>query len=83
MTNQAPPFPRIRQLAEQLHALGPKPLTELLLEVAAGSNLWDRLGVYCRLDPEVVRKLGGDNFNAEATANETALRIFPKHTNES
>jgi hypothetical protein len=73
---RAPPFPRIRQLAEQLHTLGPMPLTELLLEVAAGSNLWERLEAYCQLDPDIVRKLGADDYNAEATANATALRAF-------
>ena len=71
-----PPFPRIRQLAERLHALGPKPLTELLFEVAAGHDLWGRLEAYSHMNPEIVRALGGDDFKAEATAETTAIRAF-------
>jgi hypothetical protein len=69
---------RIRHMAEQLHALGPRSLAKLLLEVAAGSDLWDRLEVYCQLNPAIVRNLGSDDFTAEATANATAFRVFGK-----
>jgi len=40
----------VRPLAEKLHALGPRPLTEFLLEVAADADLWERLEECCRLD---------------------------------
>jgi hypothetical protein len=44
------PFSSVRPLAEEPHALGPRLLTEFLLEVAAGADLWDCLEEYCRLD---------------------------------
>lgn len=51
---------RLQYLAARLHALGPRPTYELLREVAAGADLFNRLEVYGRLDRDIVRALGGD-----------------------
>jgi hypothetical protein len=55
-------IPRLRHLAERLHALGPRPLFEFLVEVAAGADLVDRLERYADLDPDVVHRLGADRM---------------------
>lgn len=52
---------RQRQAAH-LHLLGPRPVLEALIEVAAGVELDTVLSDYARLDPEVMIALGGDNF---------------------
>ena len=52
---------RQRQVAH-LHLLGPRPVLEALIEVAAGVELDTVLSDYARLDPEVVIALGGDKF---------------------
>jgi hypothetical protein len=39
--------------AEKLHALGPRPVIEFLLEIAAGADLWEPLEECCRLDRPV------------------------------
>jgi hypothetical protein len=54
------PDVRLQRLAARLHALGPRSTYELLRELAAGADLFIRLEVYARLDPDVVRALGGD-----------------------
>jgi hypothetical protein len=51
---------RLQRLVARLHALGPRPMYELVRELAAGADLFDRLEVYSRLDPHIVRALGGD-----------------------
>jgi hypothetical protein len=61
-TSTAPNPARIRQRAGRLHDLGPRPVAELLLEVAAGADLWKRLERFCLLDPNVVRALGADRM---------------------
>jgi hypothetical protein len=54
------PLVRLQYLAARLHALGPRPTYELLRELAAGADLLNRLEVYARLDPDMVRALGAD-----------------------
>jgi hypothetical protein len=49
---------RFRRLLERLHQLGPRPVGELLLEVANGRDLIEALEEYARLDPAVVEALG-------------------------
>ena len=53
---------RLRFLATRIHALGPRPLYELMRELCDGHDLIDALERYARLDPGVVRALGGDAF---------------------
>jgi hypothetical protein len=57
-----PNIPRLRHLAEQLHALGPRPLFEFLLEIIAGADPMTRLERYAQLDPDVVHDLGADQL---------------------
>ena len=54
--------PRRERDAEHLHDLGPRPVLEALVEVAAGANLDRVLAGFARLDPETVRQLDGDKF---------------------
>jgi hypothetical protein len=58
------PLQRLQVLTEHLHSLGPRALHEFLLEVIAapGGDVVERLEVYRRLDPAVVRAVGGDQF---------------------
>jgi hypothetical protein len=53
---------RLRRLAAHLHSLGPRPLHEFLREIAAGADLFERLERYARLDPAIVKYLGGDRL---------------------
>jgi hypothetical protein len=55
-------IPKVRPqyLAARLHALGPRLACELLREITAGANLFDRLERYATLDPDIVCALGGD-----------------------
>ena len=55
-----PPVYRINHLASRIHALGPRPLAELLNEVAAGRDLFERLEVYAALPADVIKAFGGD-----------------------
>jgi hypothetical protein len=59
-TPRSIPLVRLQYLAARLHALGPRPTYELLRELATGEDLCDRLEVYARLDPDMVRALGAD-----------------------
>jgi hypothetical protein len=54
--------PRFHRLTEHLHRLGPRPVGELLLEVAAGRDLIDALERYAVLDPASVARLGGRDW---------------------
>ena len=49
-----------------VHALGPRPLGEMLSEIAKATGrpdiVVDRVEAYSRLDPELIRYLGGDRF---------------------
>jgi hypothetical protein len=55
--------PRVRRLTVNLHALGPRPLGELLLELVEvhgiGDDVLDRLEVYYGLSDYAVESLGG------------------------
>ena len=55
---------RLQRAVERLYRLGPRPVMELLVEVAGGADLDTALATYARLDPEVVRSLDGDRFPA-------------------
>ena len=54
-----------RQIA-RVHALGVRPLAEMIAEIATltgeSALIADRVAAYARLDPEIVRALGGDRF---------------------
>jgi hypothetical protein len=54
--------PRFHPLTERLHQLGPRPLGELLIEVAAGGDLLDTLGRYTRHSPKFVRHVGARDW---------------------
>jgi hypothetical protein len=57
------PFDRrdeIRRLGGHLHALGPRPVAELLLELDEKVDVLARLEAYARLDPSIVKYLGAD-----------------------
>ena len=56
---------RLRQLAKPLHRLGPLPTFDLLREVAAGADLYERLEQYARLDPAIVKYLGASELRPE------------------
>src|SRR5262245_48789084 len=51
---------RFQYLVGRLHALGPRPVDELLREIVAGADVFACLETYARLDPEFVRMYGGD-----------------------
>ena len=57
---------RFHRQVEKLHRLGPRATGELLAEIGeqrhCGTFIEQRLRVYARLDPEVVRELDGDEF---------------------
>jgi hypothetical protein len=59
---------RLRHLARRLHALGERPLYELMRELVAGADPVGRLEVYCRIDPAILAALGGDVLPAMMTA---------------
>lgn len=48
--------------AQHLHALGPRPLLNALIEAAAFGDVDAVLERYSALDPDLVRALGGDRF---------------------
>jgi hypothetical protein len=56
--------PRIQRLAAQIHALGPRPLYELLRELDAGAELGPTLERYAKLAPlaEFIAANDGDDF---------------------
>ncbi len=53
---------RRQRAAEHLYNLGPRPVLEALAEVEAGAELDRVLADFARLDPKMVRQLGGDQF---------------------
>jgi hypothetical protein len=55
---------RLRQLAERIHALGPRPLFELLAELEDGAELQPTLEAYARLErlAGFIRDHGGDRL---------------------
>ncbi len=58
--------PRFERMVERLHRLGPRPLAELLIEIARGTGqssfIAARLQAYAGLAPEIVRALRADQF---------------------
>ena len=54
------PEVRLRHLAGQVHALGPRSFFELVREVARGEDIVERLEVFARLDPAIVAAIGAD-----------------------
>ena len=58
--------PRLEHLCRQVHNLGPRPLAEMLVEIATATGepglIADRVEAYAALDPEIVRALGADRF---------------------
>jgi hypothetical protein len=59
-----PPLPdaRIRYLAREIHALGERPLYELLAELVAGREIGPRLEAYARLPADFIRACGADRL---------------------
>lgn len=58
--------PRFLRIIEQIHAAGPRPTAEMLIEFleAEGADpvALDRLHRWASIDPRIVRQLGGDRF---------------------
>ena len=54
---------RLRHLAAQIYALGPRPLYELLRELDAGAPLRPRLEAYARLQASFIRANNGDELD--------------------
>ena len=54
---------RFRRQFEHLHRLGPRAVGELLLEVADHHDIELVLARYARLDPDILKALGGDKFS--------------------
>ena len=56
----------IEHLVARVHALGQRPLAEMLAEIAIATGhpeiVADRVEAYAGLDPEAVRFVGGDKF---------------------
>ena len=66
--------PRFERQIKRIHALDPRPLAELLTEIATATGepglIADRLQAYAALDPEIVRALGADKFPPRLVAME-------------
>ena len=58
--------PRLERMVERVHALGPRPLGEMLAEIAHRTGqhvrVVDLVEEYAQLDPDLLRFLGGDSF---------------------
>ncbi len=58
--------PRFERQIKRVHALGPRPLAELLIEIATVTGepdlIADRLQAYAELDVVFLRAVGGDRF---------------------
>ncbi len=58
---------QFRQTVERVHALGARPLTEMLAEFAVKHSimpaLHETLERYASIDPQALRALGGDKFS--------------------
>jgi hypothetical protein len=63
--------PRFQHIVDRVHAAGPRPTAELLVEMLlikmldyAGADpaVLERLHCWGRIDPETVRRLCGDRF---------------------
>ncbi len=57
---------RFEHLVRRVHALGERPLAELLVDIASATHepglIADRVKSYAALDPEILRALGADRF---------------------
>ena len=57
---------RLERMVERVHALGPRVVSELLAEIAIATGepglIADHVEKYSRLDPAVLRAIGGDKF---------------------
>ena len=53
---------RRQHLVRHLHAAGPRPVLEALLELERGAALDDVLERFARIPPDVYRALGADRF---------------------
>ncbi len=65
-TSQGLAGQRFERLIERVHALGPRVVSELLAEIAIATGepglIADHVEKYSRLDPAVLRAIGGDKF---------------------
>ena len=60
-----PAIPEIRlqhHLARRVHALGERPLFELLKELLAGADPLARIEAYAEIDADLVHALGASDF---------------------
>ena len=59
-------LPRMEHAATRLHQLGPRPVLELLLEIAAEhdcmTDVAERLDSYSRMTPRVVQAIGANTL---------------------
>jgi hypothetical protein len=66
LPNRQPQAPasiaRLRYLAGRIHALGPRPLYELLRQLDAGAELHPTLEAYARLPAKFIAAHGGDRL---------------------
>ncbi len=57
---------RLERMVERVHVLGPRPLAELLAEIANATGqpavVADCIEAYAALDAEIVRAVGADRF---------------------
>jgi hypothetical protein len=53
---------RLRCLAKRIHDQGPKPLFEMMCEVAGGADPLNCFEVYAALDADLIRAFDGDKL---------------------
>jgi hypothetical protein len=54
---------KAQRQAERIHALGPRPLSELIAEIIGRHpDLAERVAAYAAIDPAVVRALGANRY---------------------
>jgi hypothetical protein len=61
-----PPDVRLHRLAHRMHELGPRAIYEYFREIADGADPIRRLETYCRIDPQVLHELGGNDLPRSA-----------------
>ena len=59
---------RLRYLAGRIHALGPRPLFELLCELSTSSAVLARFETYAALDPEILDRFDGTRCRRQSGA---------------
>ena len=64
MSYRRHPPERLRRLAQQIYDLGPRPTYELLAELEAGADPYERIERYARLHPlgSFIAAHGGDRL---------------------